>query len=118
MARLQRVVRERIQPRLHEFLADVEVSAWRVDGDGEPVPAVRAIGAEYEPMAVGATWGPRWGTTWLRVEGRVPATDQPVELVLDLGWSDRFVGGQGEGLVYRADGVPLKALHPRNVWFR
>lgn len=118
MARLQRVVRERIQPRLHEQLAEVEVAAWRVDGDGEPVPAARAVGAVYTPLAVGATWGPRWGTTWLRVEGRVPASDKPVELVLDLGWSDRFVGGQGEGLVYRADGVPLKALHPRNVWFR
>lgn len=118
VARLERVVRERLQPRLHEPVADVEVAAWRVGGDGEPVPPAHALGATYEPLAVGATWGPRWGTTWLRVEGRVPAGERPVELVLDLGWSGRFVGGQGEALVFRADGVPLKALHPRNGWFR
>nr|WP_269329112.1 glycoside hydrolase family 38 C-terminal domain-containing protein [Kineosporia babensis] len=119
--RLQRVVRDRITPQLHQPLSDVTVSAWRVDGDGEPVPAAHAIGldpARYEPLTPGETWGPAWGTTWLRVEGRVPATDRPVELVLDLGWFDHSVGGHCEGLVFRPDGVPVKALHPRNGWVR
>ena len=125
--RLRRVVRDRLRPLLHEPLADVSVTAWRVDGDGEPVPAAHALGLEvpagreqpgYLPLAVGDTWGPAWGTTWLRVEGRVPESALPVELVLDLGWFDHSVGGHCEGLAYRPDGVPVKALHPRNGWVR
>jgi len=123
LARLQRVVRERLRPQLHRPLADVSVTAWRVDGDGEPVPAARALGLAgeqpaYQPLAVGDTWAPAWGTTWLRVEGRVPDSSSPVELVLDLGWFDHSVGGHCEGLAYRPDGVPVKALHPRNGWVR
>ena len=119
LTRLQRVVRDRIRPRLHEPLAGVTVTAWRVGGDGEPVPPATAIGQQgYRPLAVGDTWGPAWGTTWLRVEGRVPAGALPVELVLDLGWFDHSVGGHCEGLVFRPDGVPVKALHPRNGWVR
>ncbi|TDC65326.1 alpha-mannosidase [Micromonospora sp. KC207] len=127
LARLQRVVRERLRPRLYEPLADVSVSAWRVDGDGEPVPSAHALGLDvpadrekpsYVPFAVGDTWGPAWGTTWLRIEGRVPDSALPVELVLDLGWFDHSVGGHCEGLVYRPDGMPVKALHPRNGWVR
>lgn len=121
LARLQRVVRDRLRPLLHTPLAGVTVTAWRVDGDGEPVPAARALGLDpsaYRPLAVGDTWAPAWGTTWLRVEGKVPASDLPVELVLDLGWFDHSVGGHCEGLAYRPDGVPVKALHPRNGWVR
>jgi alpha-mannosidase len=119
LERLQRVVRERLRPRLHRPLAEVSVTAWRVDGDGEPVPAARAIEQTgYRPLAVGDTWAPAWGTTWLRIEGRVPACSSPVELVLDLGWFDHSVGGHCEGLAYRPDGVPVKALHPRNGWVR
>jgi len=119
LARLERVVRERIRPWLHRPVADVSVAAWRVGGDGEPVPAARAIEqADYRPLAVGDTWAPAWGTTWLRVEGRVPAGEAPIELLLDLGWFDHSVGGHCEGLAYRPDGVPVKALHPRNGWVR
>ncbi|WP_045747169.1 alpha-mannosidase [Actinoplanes rectilineatus] len=118
LARLQRVVRDRIRPRLHTPVADVTVTAWRVDGDGEPVPVARALEADYTPFAIGDTWAPAWGTTWLRIEGRVPDTGLPVELVLDLGWFDHSVGGHAEGLAYRPDGVPVKALHPRNGWVR
>jgi len=127
LARLHRVVRERLRPLLHEPLADVSVTAWRVDGDGEPVPAAHALGLEvpagrdkpaYLPLAIGDTWAPAWGTTWLRIEGQVPESALPVELVLDLGWFDHSVGGHCEGLAYRPDGVPVKALHPRNGWVR
>jgi len=117
LARLQRVVRDRIRPRLHEPLAGVTVTAWRVDG--EPVPPAYAIAqSDYRPLAVGDTWAPAWGTTWLRVEGRVSDCALPVELVLDLGWFDHSVGGHCEGLVYRPDGLAVKALHPRNGWVR
>ncbi|GAB6902961.1 alpha-mannosidase [Kineosporia succinea] len=168
--RLPRAVRERIVPLLHQPVSDVTVAAWRVGG--EPVPPALAINLDpalYQPLALGETWGPAWGTTWLRIEGRVPHAllpagpgepappteptqptrpaqparpaqltrpaqptqpprpverahpaqfPLPVELVLDLGWFDHSVGGHCEGLVFRPDGVPVKALHPRNGWVR
>ncbi|MEV6588990.1 alpha-mannosidase [Streptomyces acidicola] len=140
--RLERVVRQRLAPRVHRPLGRVEVSAWTVDGDGEPVPAGHALGLEslpdraapqYKPFVVGDTWGSAWGTTWFRVEGRLPehehmdehkdededdGTPDIVELVFDLGWADHSVGGQAEGLAYRPDGTVLKGLHPRQSWIR
>ncbi|MFD6175506.1 MULTISPECIES: alpha-mannosidase [unclassified Isoptericola] len=126
--RLERVLRERIQPQVHLPLAGVTLHAWQVDGDGEPVPAGHAIGfaplpgratPRYEPFQEGSTWGPAWSTTWFRVEGRVPV-DAPevVELCVDLGWEAHSVGGHGEALVHRADGSVVKALHPRHGTLR
>lgn len=129
LARCDRALRERVLPGIHSTLAEVTVLAWRVDGDGEPVPAAHALGLrplpgrrppDYQPIAPGDPWGRAWETTWLRLDGVVPAT-QPseiVELYCDLGWADHSVGGQCEGLVYRPDGSIVKALHPRNGWVR
>lgn len=126
--RLERVLRERVEPQVHAHLADVTLHAWQVDGDGEPVPAAHALGLaplpgrdapRYEPFEVGATWGPAWSTTWFRVEGRVPdGAPDVVELCLDLGWEPHSVGGHGEALVHRPDGSVVKALHPRHGWLR
>ncbi|CAM3473519.1 alpha-mannosidase [Isoptericola cucumis] len=126
--RLERVLRERIRPHVHERLDGVSLHAWQVDGDGEPVPAAHAIGLaplpgretpRYEPFELGSTWGPAWSTTWFRVEGRVPAhAPDVVELCVDLGWEDHSVGGHGEALVHRPDGSLVKALHPRHGWLR
>ena len=126
--RLERVVRDRIAPAVHTQIAPVALTAWRVDGDGEPVPAAHALGLDplpgrdapvYEPFEIGSTWGPAWSTTWFRVEGSVPL-DAPeiVELTMDLGWEDHSVGGHGEALAYRPDGSPIKALHPRHGYLR
>ncbi|WP_392672334.1 alpha-mannosidase [Streptomyces sp. LN785] len=130
--RLERAARQRLTPRVHTRLSAVNVSAWPVDGDGEPVPAAHALGLAplpgrsapvYEPFAVGDPWGPAWGTTWLRVDGTVPeeARREPqriTELVLELGWEDHSVGGQAEGMLYRPDGSVIKAIHPRSGWLR
>lgn len=126
--RLDRVLRERLQPRLHTPLAEVTVHAWEVDGDGEPVPAAHVLGTDpvpgrgapvWEPFTIGSPWAPAWRTTWFRIEGVVPA-DAPdiVELVLDLGWEDHSVGGHCEGLAFRPDGTVIKGLHPRGGWLR
>ncbi|UUN25191.1 alpha-mannosidase [Streptomyces sp. FIT100] len=132
--RLERVLRQRLIPRIHTRLSDVSVCAWEVDGDGEPVPAAHALGLgllpgrpapAYKPFAVGEDWGPTWGTTWFRIDGTIPdnavtaeLAPSPVELVVDLGWADHSVGGQAEGLVHRPDGSVLKAVHPRCGWVR
>ena len=79
--------------------------------DGDPVPA-------YVPGRVGDAWGPAWGTSWFHLTGVVPpeAASERVELLVDLGWSDRAPGFQAEGLVYRPDGRAVKGLNPFNGW--
>ncbi|MFF1359653.1 alpha-mannosidase [Streptomyces sp. NPDC058297] len=130
--RLERVLRQRLVPRIHTGLSAVNLSAWPVDGDGEPVPAAHALNLTtlsdrsapvYEPFAVGDRWGPAWATTWLRVDGAVPEEarrdpERITELVLELGWEDHSVGGQAEAMLYRPDGSVIKAIHPRSGWLR
>jgi alpha-mannosidase len=122
--RLARAIRDRIQPAAAVPVADVEVTAWHVDG--EPVPAAAAIPAldptayraDYRPFRIGEAWGRPWGTTWFRMRGSVPETarSRRVELVIDLGWRDTMPGFQAEGLAYRADGVVIKAVQPLTNW--
>ncbi|MEQ4723929.1 glycoside hydrolase family 38 C-terminal domain-containing protein [Nonomuraea sp. B19D2] len=123
LERLSRVRRERIMPRLHTRLGGVEVEAWTVPDDGEPVSARHALGLgadtgrttpDYRPFPLGAAWGEAWATTWFRIRGTVdPGRAGPVDLVLDLGWFDHSVGGHCEGLVFTPDGTIVKGLHPR-----
>ncbi len=58
------------------------ITAWHLPG--EPVPPDEATGGPYEPFAVGDAWGPRWGTTWFHLQGRVPAEWAGQEVVLRL----------------------------------
>jgi alpha-mannosidase len=125
--RITRTLAERIRPAVHRPLADLTLTAWHVDGgQGEPVRPAEALGQDaagrYEPIAVGDAWGPAWGTSWFRLTGadRADGADDgdagPLEIVLDLGWSQEMVGFQAEGLVYRPDGSVIKGLNPRNSW--
>lgn len=128
LERLDRVRRERILPQVHSHLGDVEVEAWAVGDDGEPVSPHHALGLasepgrgrpDYRPFALGDAWGPAWSTTWFRVRGQVePGTPGPVDLLLDLGWFDHSVGGHCEGLVFTSDGTIVKGLHPRQTAIR
>ncbi|TDC48095.1 alpha-mannosidase [Jiangella ureilytica] len=124
--RLERVLSQRLKPAVHRTVAPLSLTVWHVDGGhGEPVPPSAALpGGEavadgrYVPAAVGERWGPPWGTSWFHVTGEVPAeaAGRRVELVIDLGWENRFAGFQAEGLAYRPDGSVVKGLHPRNIW--
>jgi alpha-mannosidase len=118
--RLARALRDRIRPATHRVVADLDVSAWHLEGgQGEPVPPTVALASgEYEAFPIGGVWGPPWGTTWFHLTGKVPAiaAGQTVELLVDLGWADHSPGFQAEGLVYRPDGTVVKGLHPRNSW--
>ncbi|HTZ43003.1 MAG TPA: glycoside hydrolase family 38 C-terminal domain-containing protein [Jatrophihabitans sp.] len=114
-ARVRRLHAERIRPARYRRRAPVTVTAWPVPG--EPVPFAEAAGQRYEPFPAGQRWGRPWGTTWLRIEGTVPAdwpAGEPVELVVDLGFSGT-PGFQAEGLVWTADGRIVKGLEPRNA---
>ncbi|MCQ9165254.1 MULTISPECIES: glycoside hydrolase family 38 C-terminal domain-containing protein [unclassified Arthrobacter] len=137
--RLKRVLAERIRPAIHTPVAPLDLTAWHVEGGaGEPVDPAVALelartgatpaggsegpahdaGASFAPFAVGQAWGPAWGTSWIHVTGTVPpeAAGHAVELVVDLGFSQSWPGFQAEGLVYRPDGTPVKALNPLNTW--
>ncbi|MFG2923170.1 alpha-mannosidase [Streptomyces sp. NPDC048305] len=114
--RLARVLDQRLRPAVHARTLPLEVSAHHVAG--EPVPVSEGIAGPYEPIATGEHWGPAWSTSWFRIRGTVPAewAGERVEAVLDLGFGATQPGFSAEGLVYRADGAPVKALNPRNTW--
>jgi alpha-mannosidase len=118
-ARIDRVLRERIRPAVYgPDPVPMRIEVWHAPG--EPVPVLEALAATYEPTVVGEPWGPPWGTSWFRVSGTVPAhwAGRVVELVVDMGFDATTPGFQCEGLVYRADGSPVKGVHPDNRWVR
>ncbi|RMI41933.1 alpha-mannosidase [Streptomyces triticirhizae] len=114
--RLHRVLTQRLLPAVHAHGVPLDVGVWPVGG--EPVPVAEGLRAEYEPVSVGHRWGPAWSTCWFRISGTVPKewAGRRVEAVLDLGFDATKAGFAAEGLAYRADGTPVKALNPRNAW--
>ena len=115
-ARIDRMLDQRVRPALYARTAPLTVSAWTVPG--EPVPVEEALAAHYEPFAIGTRWGRPWSTTWFKVSGTVPGdwVGQPVEAVIDVGFSNNGPGFQAEALVYDLAGIPVKALHPKNQY--
>ncbi len=115
--RLRRTL-QRIEDAVWSAPVPVELGRW--DAPGEPVPVDEGLAAAYVTAQVGDRWGPPWGTTWWRVRAQVPQhhAGRPVDLRLDLGFDPLRTGFHVEGLVYRADGSPVKGLNPRNQWVR
>jgi len=116
MQRVRRFTRFRLAPAVHRDTRPVEIRAWRVGG--EPVPFATAAVQEFEPIALGASWGRPWDTVWFDVRGEVPA-EWPVdeaELLVDLGFVEEQPGFQAEATAYRPDGTIVKAIEPRNAW--
>jgi alpha-mannosidase len=114
--RIRRALRARLLPAVHRPAIPLRIGVWTAPG--EPVPFAEAAAADYVPMAVGEAWGKAWSTSWLKVEGELPAewVEQPVEALIDLGFGAEMPGFQAEGLAYSADGVPIKALQPRTAF--
>ncbi|MBO0984233.1 glycoside hydrolase family 38 C-terminal domain-containing protein [Rathayibacter sp. SD072] len=119
--RVDRFVRERLLPAVHRATAPLDLLAW--EAPGEPVPFAEAAGAAYAPFSAGTAWGRPWSTLWLKVSGSVPAewlVDGALpegvrpELVVDLGFDGGQSGFQSEALVWRPDGVIVKAISPFN----
>ncbi|NUH40572.1 alpha-mannosidase [Streptomyces samsunensis] len=112
--RLDRALRQFIRPAQYTARVPLTLSAWRTPG--EPVPVAEALAGTYEPFTTGTDWGSPWSTWWFRLEGAVPEewAGRRVEAVIDPGFTDDGPGFQAEGLVYDAEGVPIKGIHPRN----
>ncbi len=118
-ARLDRFLRERLQPALYSPGLPVTVERW--DCPGEPVSFYRALAQVFRPARAGDAWGEPWSTTWLRLVGEVPpgfgeAPSLAAELVIDLGFNTAQAGFQAEGLAWRSDGTLVKAISPRNSY--
>ncbi len=117
--RLDRFVRERINPAVYARTVPLNLSSW--DAPGEPVPVLDALRNHFEPQEHGAAWGKPWGTKWLRLQGDVPEAwgtgpDTAVEIVVDLGFINEAPGFQCEGIAWRPDGSIIKAISPRNQY--
>jgi alpha-mannosidase len=116
--RIDRFVRERLNPVVYRATAPMSISAWEVAD--EPVPFAEAIEQTFLPFAVGEAWGRPWGTVWFHVTGSVPSEwsvgADKIELLVDLGFTAAQVGFQAEGLVYSPDGRIVKAIEPRNTY--
>ena len=119
----KRIVRQRVDPHIHPSIAQLAVESF--DIPGEPMPTdefftkLNRGDIDFKPFTLGSEWGTTWGTVWFRLTGSVPAgypKGKPLELILDLGWYSHSCGGHIEGLVYRADGTAIKAVHPLNYW--
>ncbi|UKY53486.1 alpha-mannosidase [Streptomyces inhibens] len=112
--RLERALGQFIRPAQYAARVPLRLTVWHAPG--EPRPVGEALRAAYEPFTAGELWGPPWSTSWFRLAGEVPQewAGRRVEAVIDPGFSGDGPGFQAEGLVYDADGVPVKGIHPRN----
>ncbi|UYN82898.1 MAG: alpha-mannosidase [Microcella sp.] len=120
-ARLDRFVRDHLQPALYRDARPLAATAWQVER--EPVPFETAVEQQFEPVPLGWRWGRAWSTVWLRVTGEVPAEWLPqppegtrIEVLVDFGYNRSRSGFQAEGLAYRPDGTLIKSIAPLNSW--
>lgn len=115
--RIDRFIRDQVQPRVVTRRTPLTVTRW--DVAGEPVPIDEARRGTFVPAGPGEAWGAPWSTTWFRLRGAVPAEYRhggryAVELLVDLGFTSLRPGFQCEGLVYDGDTI-LKGVNPLNT---
>lgn len=121
LQRLDRFVRDRINPAIYRDSIPLAISAWQAPR--EPVTFAEAIHNSFEPVSLGWRFGRAWSTIWLKVSGEVPADwqkDSQLELVpeiqIDFGYNTSRSGFQAEALAYDLSGKPIKAIAPKNSW--
>jgi alpha-mannosidase len=102
VGRARTLLAEVIGPAVFGPTAALEVAARHLPG--EPLPYDEAVAGAFEPFDVGSRWGPRWGTTWFRVQGAVPPAWAGQEVALRLEMTE-----PAEALLWR-DGTPLVGL--------
>ncbi|GAB3644486.1 alpha-mannosidase [Glycomyces tarimensis] len=118
--RIDRFLRERLEPAQVRASAPVRLEAWTAPG--EPVPFAEAAAQSFAPVEPGHAWGRPWGTVWFRLTGTVPAEwvadPADIELVVDPGFIGDAAGFQVEALVFDGTGRTLKAIEPKNDYVR
>lgn len=92
-------------------VGELDIAAWQTPG--EPVSFTEATAHDFVTFLPGTWWGRAWETWWFRLRGARPSAS-PLAVEIDLGFSGDWAGNQAEGMVYLADGTPLKAVQPMN----
>lgn len=116
-ARADRILAQYLRPAIHRDREPVRLTAW--EAPGEPVPFAHAHAQAFGEFDASRPWGLPWGTTWFRVQGRVPERWADVEgatpeLIADIGFTQVQTGFQCEALAYDASGAVIKAVEPFN----
>jgi alpha-mannosidase len=106
-----------VEPAVFGPAATLTVTAHHLPG--EPISPAEALERPFEPFSVGDAWGPRWGTTWFRLRGRIPAEWAGREVVLRFE-STRAgtTAGGGEFLIFSTQGgtpAPLAGLSSQHA---
>lgn len=114
--RIRRTISDRIRPHVHGRGVALGVTAWDVPGEPVPVSVARErlAGGDFAPFEPGGRWGRPWGTTWFRLQGRVPDewAGETVEALVDFS-TGVGAGFQSEGLLFRTGGGgPIRGIHP------
>lgn len=116
LGRIDRFIREWIEPNVIEESKPLHVSSW--EAPGEPVAFADAISGTYASHELGQKWGAPWGTTWFHVVGSVPSgwpkEGTRAEIAVNLGWIVQQPGFQAEGAAWDIDGHLVKGISPRN----
>lgn len=117
LARIRRLLAQRIEPAIYRSKSPVNMKAWQAPD--EPVPFVEVLNQNYRPFHNGDRWGRPWGTTWIHVEGSVPASWKniprtTIELIADIGFDQTQTGFQCEAMAYTPVGTIIKAIEPHN----
>ncbi len=102
LGRARALLAEVIEPAVFGPVHGLDVAASHLVG--EPVPYDQAVAGHFAPFDVGGPWGPRWGTTWFRLRGAVPAAWAGEEVALRFEMTE-----PAEGLLWR-DATPLVGL--------
>lgn len=98
MRRFQTYFRDVIDPAVWSAAHPLAAAVHQLqDPAADPIPAERAAGLEFRPVAPTWLWGPKWSTAWFKVSGVLPAewAGRPVALRFSSGtegqvWSVRF----------------------------
>ncbi len=75
----------------------------------EPVPFSKRTSLKYRKIKEGESWGKTWESAWFHLKGAVPKSWKGKEVVAQLDFN-------GEGLIFRNDGMPLQSLAKGSVF--
>ncbi|SDS10935.1 alpha-mannosidase [Paenibacillaceae bacterium GAS479] len=100
-------VLERLQPKIYEPIANLEVSAWVT---AEPVPYAERMSGLPLKLQPGDKWGELWDCAWFHFKGIVPEQGKGNKVVL-------LIDVNGEVCLVDEDGSPTQGLTNINSEF-
>jgi len=112
VGRITRVLNEFLRRRRRGPSTTVDIAAYHVHG--EPVTVAEAMAADYEPFALGGSWGPPWDTTWFRLRGDVPDAWRGRQVALGFGIGNAGSTGFGAEALVWCEGRPVQGLSPNH----